>query len=92
MAHFYGTLKGKGKNIVTKCGTKNSGITITAQGWKGQIEVKIYHSKPSGEDMYSVSLVPANSEPGKTMILAVGALDVSHIPIYSGYTEGTGND
>jgi len=88
MAHFYGTLRGKGKNAVTKCGTKNSGLTITAQGCKGQIEVKIYYDKLCDEDMYSVSLAPANFGPGKTTLLAVGVLNMAYVPIYSGYTEG----
>jgi len=88
MAHFYGTLRGKGKNAATKCGTRNSGLTVTARGWKGQIEVKIYHVESSGDDMYSVSLAPANFGPGKTTLLAVGVLDMARVPIYSGYTEG----
>lgn len=41
MAHFYGTVEGNGKRIVTRCGTKNSGIHTIAASWDGAIETSI---------------------------------------------------
>jgi len=42
MAHFYATASGSAKTEATRCGTKNSGLYATANGWDigGEIELK----------------------------------------------------
>ena len=42
MSHFYGTMKGS-RGEATRCGTKKSGMVITAASWNGAIQVQLYH-------------------------------------------------
>jgi hypothetical protein len=41
MAEYYGTVEGAARTIVTRCGTKNSGIHTIAASWYGAIETSI---------------------------------------------------
>ena len=53
MSHFYGTLKGS-RGEATRCGTKGSGVEVTAAGWGGCITVRVYHDKATGEDRFLI--------------------------------------
>lgn len=55
MSHFYGILKGT-RGEVTRCGTKNSGLTTTAASWSGAIQTILYQK--DGVDMYRVIQIP----------------------------------
>jgi hypothetical protein len=57
MAHFYGTLKGS-RGEATRCGTKSSGLQITAASWAGAVAVELYQNTATGEDMCHVYLRP----------------------------------
>ena len=72
MAHFYGTLAGyRGKT--SRLGTKDSGLTTTAAGWKGAISVTV--TEVDGIDYYTVSLGPWQGSGGEYVKLASGKLD-----------------
>ena len=43
MAHFYGTTQGH-RGEATRCGTKNSGLTATANGWDIGGEISVSYS------------------------------------------------
>lgn len=53
MAHFKGTIKGMRKEI-SRLGSKNSGIKVTANGWNGGIEVYVYYDDKLKKDCYVV--------------------------------------
>lgn len=40
MAHFYGNLKGS-RGEATRCGTKSSGIRVSARSWAGSVSVEM---------------------------------------------------
>ena len=40
MAHFYGNLKGS-RGEATRCGTRNSGIRVSARSWRGSVTVEM---------------------------------------------------
>ena len=40
MAHFYGNLKGS-RGEATRCGTKSSGIRVSARSWSGSVSVEM---------------------------------------------------
>lgn len=39
MAHFYGNLKGS-RGEATRCGTRQSGIRVSARSWAGSVTVR----------------------------------------------------
>jgi hypothetical protein len=55
MAHFYGTLKGN-RGEATRMGSRESGVTTYAAGWKGAIRVTVFQE--DGVDKYYVALEP----------------------------------
>lgn len=75
MSHFYGVLKGS-RGVVTRCGTRSSGINVTAAGWRGAIDVNIWHAA-SGHDMFRVMLTPWHGSGDKSVELAYGRLDAA---------------
>ena len=78
MSHFYGVLQGN-RGEATRCGTKSSGVNVTAAGWGGAIEVTIWHNPETGKDMYHVWLRPWQGSGGNTQLLASGVLDSSGV-------------
>ena len=58
MAHFYGYVDGRAKNLSTQCGTKMSGITSVAASWKGGIRAYIWHDDEEGIDKFEVYQIP----------------------------------
>lgn len=44
MANFYGGIKGKTGISVTRCGTKNSGMTAFVNGWNVGVFIQASHS------------------------------------------------
>lgn len=70
MAHFYGTIEGD-RGQSTRCGTKNSGLTVHAASWSGAIRVMVYQDD-AGRDCYRVDQVAWKGN-GKEKQLAVGS-------------------
>ena len=54
MSEFYGTLKGRGDNLLTKTGTRESGIKASVQSYTGSLITEMYR-RPDGVLMVSVS-------------------------------------
>jgi hypothetical protein len=75
MSHFYGKLQGSASEV-TRCGTKQSGLTSFTAGWKGCIETHVWTNQ-AGEDYFRVSLTPWQSSGGKTIPLFSGKLDAT---------------
>ena len=69
MAHFYGVLRGT-RGEATRCGSKNSGLTVTAASWRGSVRVTLYMDS-NGTDMASVTLAPWRGQ-GTTKTLYEG--------------------
>ena len=42
MAHFYGTLRGA-RGPATRCGSKGSGLEVTAASWEGCLTIRLWH-------------------------------------------------
>lgn len=57
MAHFYGTLQGRGTTESTCCGTKSSGVEATVASYKGAVKTEVYHREDLGQDWVSVHMV-----------------------------------
>lgn len=60
MSHFYATIDPtkSGGRKVTKCGTKNSGVTVRAASYSGAVRVILSHNEQTGIDNALVELVP----------------------------------
>ena len=71
MSHFYGYVDGRGKNISTRCGTKDSGLTSVAASWKGCIRTYIWYDEEEKVDKFEVFQVPWHGE-GCLNLLAEG--------------------
>ena len=48
MAHFYGNLKGS-RGEATRCGTRQSGIRVSARSWAGSVTVEMEDDDDYGE-------------------------------------------
>jgi len=72
MSRFYGTLQGN-RGEATRCGTKSSGVTTYAAGWRGAIRVNVYER--DDVDRFSVELVPWKDSGGAPEVIAMGLLD-----------------
>jgi hypothetical protein len=72
MSHFYGTLKGN-RGEATRCGTKGSGVGVTAASWNGAVSVMVYFDEVSGEDRFSVVQHPWHGR-GVSETIATGTL------------------
>ncbi len=71
MSHFYGTMQGN-RGMVTRTGSKNSGIRTNAAGWGGSIQVNVYEE--DGVDKYTVWLTPWQNSGGHSKEIASGEL------------------
>jgi hypothetical protein len=52
MSHFYGTMEGS-RGKATRCGTKNSGMTVTAASWRGAVRTTLFVDS-KGRDCFRV--------------------------------------
>jgi hypothetical protein len=52
MSHFYGVLQGS-RGQATRCGTSFSGLTVTAAGWDGALEIELWQDS-QGRDRFRV--------------------------------------
>lgn len=73
---FWGTLRGKSENTVERAGSKESGLTVQAAGWKGRISVRVWHDEEHGTDRFSVCLIPHWNISGTGKEIASGILDI----------------
>ena len=75
MAHFYGTLQGS-RGAATRCGTRGSGLRVTAASWSGSVRVSLYQNR-EGQDCCHVVLAPWNGK-GTDRALYSGPIDPDH--------------
>ena len=71
---FWGEVSGRATTCASRGGSKASGLTTEAAGWRGMIEVRLWHTR-DGKDMFSVYLKPHWSDSGEVTKLAEGLLD-----------------
>ena len=71
MSHFYGQMQGS-RGGVTRCGTKNSGLSLTAASWSGAINTVLYQNS-EGKDCYRVVQTPWHGN-GVSRVLAEGVI------------------
>lgn len=71
MSHFYGTLQGA-RGQRTACGSKGSGITVYAAGWKGAVCVRVYQDD-KGRDCFIVEQTQWRGH-GDYAVIAEGVL------------------
>ena len=57
MAHFRGVVQGN-RGDASRLGSKDSGISVEAQGWEGKVIVGLYHDERAGHDMARICLAP----------------------------------
>ena len=71
MSHFYAQMQG-GRGVVTRTGTKKSGISTTAASWNGAITTDLYQNA-EGKDCYRVTQTPWRGN-GLYIVLAEGVI------------------
>ena len=71
MSHFYGTMQGS-RGEATRCGTKNSGMSVCAASWKGAIRTDLFVDG-DGDDAYRVVQTAWRGE-GVHRVLAEGKI------------------
>ena len=75
MARFMGELQGR-RGAVSRLGDGNSGLTMTAAGWHGAIEVRLTANRDKEKsDNFEVILKPWGSGSGPSRVIASGTLD-----------------
>ncbi len=79
MAHFYGTVEGQ-RGEASRLGNVKSGLTTQAAGWGGAIKVQVYVDEATGEDRYSVTLIPWRNSGGNSRVVAEGKLSSKDEP------------
>lgn len=73
MAHFYGTVEGNARSIVTRCGTKNSGIHTIAACWDGAIEASLVWDAEAELNRFWVYEIPWHGS-GQDRVLLRGVI------------------
>lgn len=73
MSHYYGTVEGAARTIVTRCGTKNSGIHTIAASWDGAIETSIFWDKDFEVNRFWVYEIPWHGT-GQDQVLLKGVI------------------
>lgn len=71
---FAGEIAGRGEPI-RRYGTKTTNLRTKAAGWRGCIEVLVYHDEESGNDRFRVQIIPWMQSGGEVTTLAEGILD-----------------
>ena len=71
MATFIGKVQGP-RGVATRLGNSKSGMQVTAAGWGGAIETKVYQE--DGKDYFVVRLIPWMGSGGESVELASGLL------------------
>lgn len=74
MSHFYGVMQGS-RGEATRCGTKASGLQVTAASWGGAVQVDLYLDS-MGRDCYRVTMKPWRGA-GDSATLAEGVVGVA---------------
>lgn len=54
MAHFYGTIEGKGGTKASRQGSKASGLEASLMSWGGCLHVEFWHDTETGTDWVRV--------------------------------------
>lgn len=76
MSHFYGVLEGS-RGQATRCGTKSSGVNVTAAGWRGAVGVRVWYNADKDRDEYRVYLEPWQGSGGHSRLLSYGVLNAT---------------
>lgn len=75
MARFFGSVQGR-RGEATRLGDGVSGLTVTAAGWHGAIEVRLTAKRDAEKsDEFEVILKPWGSSAGGSRVIASGKLD-----------------
>ncbi len=53
MSHFYGMVQGN-RGKATRGGSKKSGYHAQAKGWRGQVDVRLWHDETKDLDWFEV--------------------------------------
>jgi len=69
MAHYRGTVAGTGATPVSKSGSRESGLYLTASTWTDRVTVDVWNK--DGADHFSITLGPIH---GTKQVLAAGVL------------------
>jgi hypothetical protein len=69
LAHFIGFLTGQRGNIISRLGSKNSGLTVEANGWNFGIQARIKFNVDTGKDEILITLTDGSKQQGKTKFL-----------------------
>lgn len=87
MSHFYGTMQGS-RGEATRCGTKTSGLTVTAASWKGAIKTVLFVDD-KGRDCFRVEQMPWHNGDGIVETVATGVIGEHGSAPYWGPTHAT---
>jgi len=86
MAHFRGTCKGDGR-LAARLGTKDSGLHVTANGWKSGIEVYAQYSERLSMDVFEVYLTCGSDQHAPMGQRLIGRFTEDGLDDYFGMCE-----
>lgn len=69
-SQFYGKLRGRSQTEATRCGTKDSGLSMVAASKTGAITVKLWHR--DGKDYFDIRVTDWGSSRFYGIPLAIG--------------------
>lgn len=80
MAHFYGQVRGNAATTASRCGTRNSGLRVSAQTYNGSVIVSVMDGKRDGKPVFTIEVDDGSSLYGEqvfsgTIAELVRALD-----------------
>ncbi len=60
MAHFRGTVQGS-RGEASRCGTKASGLCVTANGWNIGTRIELFHDSKTGKDTLRICITKGSN-------------------------------
>ena len=80
MAHFYGNLKGS-RGEATRCGTRQSGIMVSARNWNGSVSVEMGEGETHDDPQVIIRAGDGSTIGGRALYCGPlsGLLDAHHL-------------
>jgi len=70
MSHFYGSISGRARTIVTRCGDKKSGISAHIRSWEKGIKVECKYNENINKNIFHIYLTGGSNRPSKKVLIS----------------------
>jgi hypothetical protein len=88
MARFYASLTGTSGTPITRCGSKNSGLSAFIHGWRSGVSIKARHEEGTG-DIFDLFVDSGSNPSGARAYLGSIRLNSDGAPTF--YPTGIGS-